>query len=467
MSTAYVVKNSHMQHRPRKTSRQVPSFDIGKAGVLGKLDKSPKGSLDAPIAHLVHTINAHSQFVTTSSCSGRIVLFASGGGLCRGGRWLLVRHSTVTASDVSDALGRPEDASARDSEATTGPAAPQAADGAPEAAAGAHVATSTTLRVDELVTFKVEPGILHVMCRDVTAAKWLLQLALSNGFRESGLVLSGSAKTMLAIRTTANSIELPVADAGRQLLDPEYLRFLVDYANAKFEANIRKLDALLSAFERAALEEAHSAQAEECVPCNDNEAANIVDTLISYEVSPRSERENGSESRDVRDATFVPSERNKLGGSVDVRAGGSARDEVEVAACCGEDGDGTVGDASSEVILSEEFAHLQAGDVEGLRGANTQSATTSSNDGEAASLSTMLRHAVAPKTSCQVKHFVNLTNGLEALRGLIKDCGVPIAEVSQPTTVPVQLPLMTPECPKYPRNLTTAGIVRAYPVELL
>ena len=44
------------------------------------------------------------------------------------------------------------------------------------------------------VALKHEPAILHVQCRDVEAARSLLLLALTSGFRESGIVLSGSQK---------------------------------------------------------------------------------------------------------------------------------------------------------------------------------------------------------------------------------------------------------------------------------
>lgn len=47
-------------------------------------DRSKKGSLDAPIVELVGLINGHPDYVTTSSCSGRIALFEDvDGAVCR------------------------------------------------------------------------------------------------------------------------------------------------------------------------------------------------------------------------------------------------------------------------------------------------------------------------------------------------------------------------------------------------
>lgn len=52
------------------------AFDIEKKRVLNeKLDISRKGSIDEPIVDLIEYINCESNYYTTSSCSGRIVIF--------------------------------------------------------------------------------------------------------------------------------------------------------------------------------------------------------------------------------------------------------------------------------------------------------------------------------------------------------------------------------------------------------
>jgi tRNA wybutosine-synthesizing protein 3 len=179
---------------------------------LSKLDKSPKGSIDAPITELIHAINAHDDYVTTSSCSGRIALFETVDD--QRGRWLLVEHATVTSAQVEAALAAP------------------AADAA-----------------SRLVAFKHEPAIVHVQCRDVPAAERLLQAGLRAGFRESGIVLSSSCKVMLALRTTANCLELPLVVNGEALLPAHALGVLVEHANSKFAANLARLQALAEAFD--------------------------------------------------------------------------------------------------------------------------------------------------------------------------------------------------------------------------
>ena len=49
-------------------------FSSEKARVLSKVDLSRKGSVDEPIAELVSYVNSLSDFYTTSSCSGRLVV---------------------------------------------------------------------------------------------------------------------------------------------------------------------------------------------------------------------------------------------------------------------------------------------------------------------------------------------------------------------------------------------------------
>jgi tRNA wybutosine-synthesizing protein 3 len=56
-----------------------PHFDAAKERVLQELvaciDRSKKGGVDAPIANLLTTLNGLPDYVTTSSCSGRVAIF--------------------------------------------------------------------------------------------------------------------------------------------------------------------------------------------------------------------------------------------------------------------------------------------------------------------------------------------------------------------------------------------------------
>lgn len=73
-------------------------------------DKSPKGFIDAPILDLMHVINQHPDFYTTSSCSGRVAVYCEGlekdpeemvdpnaitEKTTKGGTWLYVSHDPI------------------------------------------------------------------------------------------------------------------------------------------------------------------------------------------------------------------------------------------------------------------------------------------------------------------------------------------------------------------------------------
>lgn len=51
-------------------------FAADKERVLGQVDLSRKGSVDAAVLPLLAYLNAQKCFYSTSSCAGRLVLFA-------------------------------------------------------------------------------------------------------------------------------------------------------------------------------------------------------------------------------------------------------------------------------------------------------------------------------------------------------------------------------------------------------
>lgn len=52
------------------------SFKEDKERVLGRIDLSRKGSVDVAISPLLEFLNGRECYYTTSSCSGRLVIFA-------------------------------------------------------------------------------------------------------------------------------------------------------------------------------------------------------------------------------------------------------------------------------------------------------------------------------------------------------------------------------------------------------
>ena len=215
------------------------------------LDKSPKGTVDDPIIPLVNLINSHPAYATLSSCSGRIALFdpncrllhdngdkttpVEGGendapeeeetsqflnkstpGSGKGsGRWALSCHSTITTEALVTSLAEESDQ------------------------------ISNGVGISPLI-FKHEALLLHIAASSLTRAQKLLSLALSLGFRESGIV-STPKRVMVAIRGVGLSLTVPLARSGPLRPSPEYLDALVTEANNRFRLNEAKLERLYQA----------------------------------------------------------------------------------------------------------------------------------------------------------------------------------------------------------------------------
>jgi tRNA wybutosine-synthesizing protein 3 len=194
------------------------SFDIAKSSLLDKLtagvDFSPKGSIDAPVIELVDFINDLPDYVTTSSCSGRISVFRDENST-KGIQWILVVHGVITVKQLKDAIITQDIVTA-----------------------GSHY-----------IVLKCEAFILHVRCRDLESGRKLHQIAMGCGFRESGLSM-GQKRVQLAIRTTAYGLELPMAIGTKILLDDFALDVIVSEANRRLRKNFARTDRLLTALKK-------------------------------------------------------------------------------------------------------------------------------------------------------------------------------------------------------------------------
>lgn len=169
------------------------------------LDKAPAGAVDAAAVGLVEAINGHASgaYVTTSTCAGRVALYATAG---KQGRWLACSHEGLSGTDVAQAWDK---------------SAP-----------------------DERTSFRYEPPIAHVRCRTVEAAELLCRAAIDCGFRESGAVNLGAAAGPTAgIRTTGGALDCPLGPG----VGDEYLEYVAGEASRRLKRDRMKLDALAAA----------------------------------------------------------------------------------------------------------------------------------------------------------------------------------------------------------------------------
>ncbi|XP_064645140.1 tRNA wybutosine-synthesizing protein 3 homolog [Lineus longissimus] len=180
----------------------VDNFTKHKKSCLSAADLSRKGSIDAPIVDLVTFINDRPNYFTTSSCSGRIVLFEeSSPAQKKGCRWLLVSHDSVDFNSLKKIIAE-------------------------------EVKGDTVL--------KFEPFVLHVQCHHLEDAQTMHAVAVASGFRNSGITVGKKGKVITAVRST-HSLEVPLASSGELMVTDKYVEFVIKIANRKMEENMRRI----------------------------------------------------------------------------------------------------------------------------------------------------------------------------------------------------------------------------------
>lgn len=186
-----------------------------KEKLRGYLEAKNQRKVDFDIVELLDLINSFDDFVTLSSCSGRIAVVdlekpgdkASSLFL---GKW----HEGVEVSEVAEAALR-------------------------------------SRKVAWLIQY---PPIIHVACRDIGAAKLLMNAANTAGFRRSGVISLSNYVVEIA---SLERIELPVAEKGLMLVDDAYLSYVVRWANEKLLKGKEKLGRLQEALESLQRENAY------------------------------------------------------------------------------------------------------------------------------------------------------------------------------------------------------------------
>lgn len=210
----------------------VITFETMKKDIIQKMnegiDFSPKGSIDLPIRELVSFLNSHNDYVTTSSCSGRISVYRDDNlTLTKSIRWLLVEHNEVTSNAIKESVLKQEEISVQ-----------------------TQIQTKVSDDNNSLSVLKCEGFILHVLCRNIETARTLYAVVMGCGFRESGLSI-GTKKIILAIRTTAFGLELPIACGKTLILNDNALDIIVNEANIRLRCNFARIDKFLNILKKS------------------------------------------------------------------------------------------------------------------------------------------------------------------------------------------------------------------------
>ncbi len=173
-------------------------FNQRKKDVLSKLDKSSKGEWDLRILDICNKLNSMANYYSTSSCSGRIIIMKNeakkGPGLFE-----FVSHDLV---EFDNFLGKING-------------------------------------LEGNLKFKQESVILHIACRELSDAEYLLEKGLKAGFKKSGIISLG--KNIVVELNLTDKLEFPLIENGDLLVDNIFLKKVIEKANSNLEKGWKKI----------------------------------------------------------------------------------------------------------------------------------------------------------------------------------------------------------------------------------
>ena len=192
------------------------NFEKEKKEFLAKRDKSRKGGIDGKIRRLVDKINSLDDFFTTSSCSGRVLLFSIPNSNKKNEvQYLFSSHKKIKYNEINNIL---------------------------------RTIIKKIKKIKNDVWLRVDGAILHVASNNMDSARKLLNTARDIGFRRSGIISLGKDRVTMELVSTEN-IEAIVSKKGKLLIDEGYFRVLIEEGNAKLEKTWEKVDKLHKALE--------------------------------------------------------------------------------------------------------------------------------------------------------------------------------------------------------------------------
>jgi tRNA wybutosine-synthesizing protein 3 len=183
--------------------KQTGLFNDVKKKQLLKEDKSNIGEWDKKIADLCNKINKKTNYYTTSSCSGRVVLLKASEEK-QPGAFLFRTHNRISFLKLKNAL--------------------------------------LNVKYEGLVEFQMTSCIMHVACLTLSDAQELVTLAKLAGWKRSGIMAIGK-RFMVELHST-ESMSFPIMNNKVILVDDNFLKLVVEIANNKLERVWKKIEKL-------------------------------------------------------------------------------------------------------------------------------------------------------------------------------------------------------------------------------
>lgn len=178
------------------------TFEDFKKSTLWKmnnLDKSNKKSVDEKIKSLCESINSLDNFVTTSSCAGRIVIVKDITKK-KPNAWIYKTHDLVKYNDI------------------------------------------LSLKLPKEITFlKMEGLILHVCSKNLDSALDFLSIVRDSGIKRAGIFSLKPEKVMIEILST-ELLCLPFSKNSTILIDESYLKEVITLSNNLLKRNWNKIN---------------------------------------------------------------------------------------------------------------------------------------------------------------------------------------------------------------------------------
>lgn len=174
------------------------------------LDTISEGKVDQEILPIVSVINSNTNYFTTSSCAGRIVVIEMNKpGDKENAKFLGKWHRPVNSTTVKEAMNG--------------------------------------MDKDKLVFFLFQSPILHVRCKSIEDAIKLRNLAVESGFKYSTLksiTLDSSSelqKIVVEVLSSEN-LQVPICASGRVYTTDEHLELIISIANENWLKTRIKLE---------------------------------------------------------------------------------------------------------------------------------------------------------------------------------------------------------------------------------
>jgi tRNA wybutosine-synthesizing protein 3 len=183
------------------------TFQQQKQKQLAKRDISNAGSWDRKILGLCNKLNKHPDYYTTSSCAGRIFLIIADEKK-RPGLFVFRTHDKISLPQLKRELAK--------------------------------------AKKSGNIEFRQEPCILHAACKSLEDAQSLFDKAKFAGWKRSGII--ATKKRFICELMSTEHLSLPIIQNKKILVDNEFLKILIQEANAKLERTWKKIKNLEKLF---------------------------------------------------------------------------------------------------------------------------------------------------------------------------------------------------------------------------